>query len=185
VDLIDQTTIERDGITYRVIVAYDPVCRPDDYDCYSDDAKAAWSRDDWCYTGVIVRPVIAGSEVKDAEDSLWGVEYGTLPGHVSTGPGDDEPTHDPICIGIDQIVNDHPVPDMIGTVRGNLARLRDGELPAERQARELRAALTGLSLENCTAYNPGEKRGSNIANAYCLRAAGHDPKHRDLNGREW
>ncbi len=177
-DIIEETTIERDGITYRVILAPDSGSSPDDSECYSDAAKAAFRAGEWEYIGIIVRPVIDGQGVGDAEDSLWGVEYGTLPGHVNEGAGDDELTHDPVRIDMRSLVESYPVPGMVSEARGNLAKVA-GSL------RSLADAISGMSLDDCTAYNPHERRDPNVVNAYCLRAAGHDPKHRDLDGREW
>jgi hypothetical protein len=121
-DIIDETTITRDGITYRVMVTPDYDSSPDDADCYSDSDKEAFKRGDWQYVGVIVRPVIAGQEFDAAEDSLWAVEYGHMPAEAEEYQGG---MHPETTIRLDEIVNTHPVPDMISEVRAHLAQLRD------------------------------------------------------------
>lgn len=115
-EIIEETTIKRDGITYRVMVVPDEDASIDDADCYTDGDKATYAAGDWQFVGVIVRPVIDGTEFSDAEDSLWSVQYGTNPewDHELLPGG---------TVGMAYIVDTHPVPDMIGEVRANLERL--------------------------------------------------------------
>ena len=158
--VIDQRTITVDGIEYSVTITPDDDITEPDGDCY-DDADRATFGDTWSYVGVIVTPVIGGQEISAAADSLWRVEYGSAPGW------DREQD-------MDYYLTVHPVPNMISEARAELRKFRDS----------FAAELAGLPLDDCTAYNPAERRG-NVANAHCLRAAGHDMPHRDLDGREW
>jgi hypothetical protein len=154
-DVIESTRVEQDGITYKVLLAADEDTSIEDADGYNDEDRAAYERDDWGFVGVIVQPVIDGVVSEDAEDSLWGVQYG----HSAEWDS-----------GLDYLVSTYPVPSMISEVRHNLRKLRE--------------RLAGISLDDCTAYNPAEGR-PNVANAMCLRALSHDGLHRDLDGREW
>lgn len=119
-DLIEERTITRDGISYRVMISPDCDSSPDDADCYSASDKAAFKRGDWQYVGVIVRPVIDGQEIDGAEDSLWSVEFGDMPAETEPFRGGQ---HSGWHVGMDEIVNTHPVPDMISEVRGQLEKL--------------------------------------------------------------
>lgn len=121
-DIIEERTITRDGIAYRVMVVPDYDSSTADADCYSPSDVAAFERGEWQYVGVIVRPVIDGTEVDAAEDSLWSVEYGTMPAETEPFQGGQ---HAETVIGMDEIVNVHPVPDMLGEVLSRLRLLHD------------------------------------------------------------
>ena len=125
-DIIDKATIECDGITYSVMLVPDYDASPDDADSYSASDKAAFAAGEWSYVGVIVRPVIDGNELREAEDSLWGVEYGFMPAETEPHEGGQ---HEDITIGMDYITGTHPVPDMISEVRANLRHMRDNLVP--------------------------------------------------------
>lgn len=174
---IDSWTVDQDGITYRVdLFTDDNQDVAGSGDCCNAQDIAAHARGDWLFTGVVVTPLVDGRPVTDAQDSLWGVEYGRNPGRWQDRNGRDQ------VIDRDYLTRVHPVPDMIAVARGNLAGLRDSLVSdAESRAAELRT----LKLDDCPAYNPRETRGRNVANAHCLRALGHDMPHRDLDGREW
>ncbi|WP_431911669.1 hypothetical protein [Nonomuraea jabiensis] len=107
--LIETRAIVKDDITYQVRVEEDWDSKPFDADCYSDADIEAWRRDEWHYVGVIVTPVVAGIPIDAAEDSLWGVEWGQLPDLDR-------------YLGMDQICNVHPVPEMLDGVRDKLKR---------------------------------------------------------------
>lgn len=94
-DRIDQREIRHAGRSLTVVIVPDGDARPTDYECYTGEDLAAWSRGDWQYVGVLIMD-------GDTElDALWAVEYGSMP----TGE-----------LGLDHIVGTHPVPDMLSEV---------------------------------------------------------------------
>ena len=81
-DTIDSWTVDRDGITYQIRLVDDQDANQDaagQGDCYSPSDLAAHAAGDWTFVGVIVTPVIGGRAVDGASDSLWSVEWGTMP----------------------------------------------------------------------------------------------------------
>jgi len=76
---IDSRTIGTvDGFDIEAGLVYDPDNSVDDFDCYSDEDRGAYFRDDWHYVGMVVTASKAG--VTLGYSSLWGSEYGILPG---------------------------------------------------------------------------------------------------------
>jgi hypothetical protein len=69
----DSISTEIDGVVYTAILSYDSVCRPTDFDCYSDDQVAAWWNEDWFFVGITICAEFAGIELESLE-SLWGIE---------------------------------------------------------------------------------------------------------------
>ena len=117
-ELIDERTITMGGIAYRVMIVPDEDASIRDADDYSDGDRATYAAGEWSFVGVIVRPVVDGQEISDAEDSLWSVQYGTNPEwEHELAPGG--------TVGMDYITGVYPVPDMIAEVHGNLVRIRD------------------------------------------------------------
>lgn len=92
---IDQRDIVHQGRKLTVVIVRDDHASPMEAECYLPEDIAAWKRDDWQYVGVLI------NEGDQHIDSLWGVEYGRL----ST-----------VDIGIDRIVSQHPVPDMLASL---------------------------------------------------------------------
>lgn len=122
-DTIDSWTVDRDGITYQIQLVDDQDANQDaagQGDCYSPSDLAAHAAGDWTFVGVIVTPVIGGRAVDGASDSLWSVEWGTMPAEPEPHQGGQ---HGETVIGRERIES-YPVPDLISEVRGNLARLR-------------------------------------------------------------
>jgi len=75
IDLIEETSYERDGYEIIVRVLYDHDINPEtDGDWATPEIIEAWKRDEWFYVGVQVRAVCYGALL--AEDSLWGIPYG-------------------------------------------------------------------------------------------------------------
>lgn len=66
-------TIERNGLTFRVEIEYDPYtdfAEPDE----EPERHRAWLKDEWYYVGVVVTLLdIEGNET-DAAQSLWAIE---------------------------------------------------------------------------------------------------------------
>lgn len=133
---IDSTTIKDPqiaGLSYKIAVVPDLDSSPDDADCYTATQKAAWARDEWSYVGVIVTPVVNGTELLDFDDSLWGLEYGDF---TMTDEDDNvtgrtwltldafttETVHE-MADGTEKRFPAYPVPDMISEVQH---KLRDG-----------------------------------------------------------
>ena len=113
------------GLSYRVTVVPDlDAGRPEDNgDCYTPAQIAAWSRDDWLYVGVIVTPVIGGTDITASEQSLWGNEYGDF---LLTD--EDDNTTGRRRIDLDYMIGGetghpeyaYPVPDLISEARESL-----------------------------------------------------------------
>lgn len=118
----ETTTIERDGIKYHVALYADYDSTPTDADCYSPSDVEAYNRGDWQYVGVVLTPDLPGIAGADLHDSLWAVEYGDMPAETEPFQGGQ---HEAWHVGMDEIVNTHPVPDMIAEVRANMRKLRD------------------------------------------------------------
>lgn len=118
---LDSWTTEQDGITYQVALYADDDSNQDPAGC-SDNYEAAdldaHKRGDWEFVGVVVTPLVDGQTVEAAQDSLWGVEYGSNPGRWLDEQGRET------VVDREYITNVHPVPEMIPEVRGNLAKLR-------------------------------------------------------------
>jgi hypothetical protein len=123
-DLIESETIEdprAPGISYRIDILADHDASPADYglypqSCYTASQYEAWQHNEWCYVGVVVTPVIGGMEFSDCSESLWAVEFGDY--LITDENGRPEKRVD---LGMNSIINDHPVPDMLEEVRGHLA----------------------------------------------------------------
>lgn len=75
---------------------------PDDADCYDDITKEAWSNDGWRYVGVIVELEVLG--VTFGEDSLWGIEHGTLP--YDRGDDDENDTYEVEANAFEWVANE-------------------------------------------------------------------------------
>lgn len=67
-----------DGFDITARIEHDSDITPNDFDCYSDEVVAAWKSDRWHYVGLIVTASRNGIEL--GSDSLWGIEYGDMPG---------------------------------------------------------------------------------------------------------
>jgi hypothetical protein len=117
--------VTQDGIRYRTDVDPDDDATVADYDNYSPSDKEAFNRGEWQFAGVTVTPEVNGTDRDPCSflpESLWAVEYGTMPAETEPWQGG---THPEITIGRDELASNHPVPDMSSEVRANLARLRD------------------------------------------------------------
>lgn len=127
-EILDQWTMEKDGIKYRIDVLTDDESSPDDADCYSPTDKEAFDNGLWRYVGVVVTPLIDGLDQGEGQAhsyvsaSLWGVEYGTMPAEPEPYEGGQ---HGETVIDRERIINDYPVPDLITEARGELVKLRD------------------------------------------------------------
>ncbi|HEX9355650.1 MAG TPA: hypothetical protein VF933_17760 [Streptosporangiaceae bacterium] len=118
---LDSTTIERDGIRYRVSIYRDEDSSPEDDEGLSPSDKKAFRDGLWRYVGVVVTPELGTQiDASGMHDSIWRVQYGVLPAETSEWQGG---KHGEIVIGMDYIVNTHPVPDMIGEVRENMRQM--------------------------------------------------------------
>jgi len=118
---LDSTTIERDGIRYRVSIHRDEDSSPQDDEGLSPSDKKAFRDGLWRYVGVVVTPELGTQiDASGMHDSIWGVQYGVLPAETSEWQGG---KHGEIVIDMDYIVNTHPVPDMIGEVRENMRQM--------------------------------------------------------------
>lgn len=67
----------QNGYTLTAYVVPDEDCLPDDFDCYTPKQYEAWRTDQWCFVGVFVVASLDGEEL--AENSLWGIEFGSFP----------------------------------------------------------------------------------------------------------
>lgn len=76
-DLIDAKGVIIDGECVTVKLIADTITTPHDADGYSPADIERWNAEDWRYVGVVV-------ETEDDEESLWGVEYGAMPGCTIT-----------------------------------------------------------------------------------------------------
>lgn len=83
-DVIDDTTIERNGVTFRVTLVPDYDSSPAEFGCYGTMQTRAWREGRWRFVGVIVA-LDDLERVDGTEASLWGVEHGDLPGHAGSG----------------------------------------------------------------------------------------------------
>ncbi|MFD4356846.1 hypothetical protein ACFWPX_30140 [Nocardia sp. NPDC058518] len=80
-----------DGFTIRAAMHDDTTATPHREKCYSPADIAAWKADEWSYVGIVVTASLAGVDL--GEDSVWGMEYGTLGNGKDIDPlttGDDE-----------------------------------------------------------------------------------------------
>lgn len=91
--VITTRDIIHEGRTLTVTVVEDIDATIDGYDCFDSDEIAAWRRDEWGFVGVLVTD--GGKEI----DALWAVVYGRLNAET--------------VITMDEIISDHPVPDML------------------------------------------------------------------------
>lgn len=69
---------DSDGFTIQAHLVPDEEIKPTDFDCYDAAQIDAWKHDLWGYVGVIVTASRNGIEFGSA--SMWGYEYGDLPG---------------------------------------------------------------------------------------------------------
>lgn len=70
----DSITCEVDGFTIHATLHHDSDTSPEDYDCYSDSDKAAWSRDEWFFSGVVLSVEREGVTLSDHAASLWAID---------------------------------------------------------------------------------------------------------------
>lgn len=114
--MIDSKTLpDVEGFTLRAVLLPDTDASPTDYDCYSRAAIKAWRSDQWSYVGLVVTVSRCGVELASA--SLWGMEYGSLPGvDAFVNPLSDSDTH-----GIETIAD--LTGDAIAQAREKLAEL--------------------------------------------------------------
>lgn len=96
-----------DVVRFRIDIDPDNELTAPFGDYLPHDAALFGQPDGWHYVGVTVTPIVAGEEIESCADSLWAVEYGQGDGWSAE---------------VDDLVNTHPVPDMLGEVR---SRLRD------------------------------------------------------------
>lgn len=97
--------VTRGRVPYRVDLDPDPHTTPGEFDCYSFDDKAAFRQGRWQY--VVVTVAVDLPHV-DVQAVLGGAEYGDLRN---------------IFIGMPQLLDQHPVPDLIAECRQQLAEL--------------------------------------------------------------
>ena len=71
----DCITLEKEGIIFTVSLEYDDVCKPTDFDCYSEEDVKAWERGEWIYCGIVFHAEKNGVGLGIVE-SLWGIEIG-------------------------------------------------------------------------------------------------------------
>ena len=71
----DCITLEKEGIIFTVSLEYDDVCKPTDYECYSEEDVKAWEREEWSYCGIVFHASKNGVDLGIVE-SLWGIEIG-------------------------------------------------------------------------------------------------------------
>lgn len=81
--LIDAKAIVVDGMPFTVKLMKDDQSMPTDYDCYTEVNRRSFERDEWEFVGVIVV-----NEVNGRDDSVWGVEFGTLEPDLSISLSD-------------------------------------------------------------------------------------------------
>jgi len=132
------------GLSYKIDVAEDYTASPDDYDSYTPAQKKAWEDGEWFYVGLIVTPVIAGIELDDFTDSLWGIEWGHL---TLTDDAGEVTGH--LNIGLDLEISGSPLygphlPDMIAEVQANLT---EGLGPFAATLAEVGETLTRRELD--------------------------------------
>ena len=76
----DSISWDKDGFTITARVEHDEVTSPHDYDCYDEDQKAAWGREEWHFSGLVLSVGKNGITLDDMATSLWGIES-NLPGY--------------------------------------------------------------------------------------------------------
>lgn len=81
--LIDAKAIIRDGRAFTVKVYADSLNQPTDFDCYTPEVIRSWEREEWQYVGLVVV-----DEETGRDESVWGMEYGTLSPEVSVSMKD-------------------------------------------------------------------------------------------------
>lgn len=102
---IDTRTITRDRVPYRIDIDPDPITVPQDYDCYSHTDVRGFNANRWRFVVITVRIDL---DNVDIHDSLSGLEYGDLGTR---------------WIDTAQLIEDHPVPDLIHSCRQPLTDL--------------------------------------------------------------
>lgn len=60
--------------TLRATITPDYDSRADDYECYTPEQVAAWSRDDWSFVGVVLSVHWGEILLDDHAASIWGLE---------------------------------------------------------------------------------------------------------------
>lgn len=102
---------------YRVQLVSDYDSTPEGEECYSEADIEAWQNDEWTFVGVIVTPIdVPKSSQFGLSDSLWGVEY--------EFPLSTPEEYGGVALfdtGDRYLTMVHPVPDMIDTVRRQVA----------------------------------------------------------------
>lgn len=68
------------GYTMRFELFDDTDEHPGRYDCYTEEQRQDWLKDNWQFVGVVVTPMRKGLIYAMAEQRLWGVHYGYLAG---------------------------------------------------------------------------------------------------------
>lgn len=104
---IESALVEIKGVYFRVDIDPDYDAKPTDADCYSDADVTAWRNGDWRYVGVTV----SVSDHPSMSDSLWAIEFGSMPTAEIT---------------LSRLINDHPVPDMVSELRAQVVKLLAG-----------------------------------------------------------
>ena len=115
---IDSRTIQDaavSGLAYSVEIVDDSDMSDVEGDGCTPRQISAFRRGDWQYVGVLVTPVIDGDPIETARVSLWGVEYGD---YLLTDEHDNEVGRR--WLGMDEIINEHPVPEMLDEVKDNV-----------------------------------------------------------------
>lgn len=71
----DTITADVDGFTITARIVFDESTRPDEFDCYDEDAIAAWRADDWFFCGVCLQVSRGGVDLTGPYGAaLWGIE---------------------------------------------------------------------------------------------------------------
>ena len=70
----DTRTVEFGPVTIRATIVADTDTRPDDFDCYTPEAIAAWRRNEWQFVGVVLSIWVGDMCLDDYTASLWGID---------------------------------------------------------------------------------------------------------------
>jgi len=111
----------REGFDLTVTMHPDYDSTPGDADCYTEADHEAFNRGAWGYVGLMVTASRHGVELGTA--SLWGMEYGSLPGVAGyVDPIDADDAH-----GAETVADLES--EAIAEARATLSRLCDGGAP--------------------------------------------------------
>jgi hypothetical protein len=97
------------GRDYHVELCQDTDSSLEDAECWNDEDIRAYKAGDWSFIGIIVTLLDDDGGETQFSDSLWGVQYGY------TAEWD---------AGLDRLVSEYPVPDMISEIAGRAAEHR-------------------------------------------------------------